>query len=250
MEKPILITAAMEGAELEILKKELNNLKRVEEKIATFYEGEILNYPVVLCHIKVGTINASASVTEAILKYSPIAIIVQGIAGGHAKNIHTGDLVVSTEVFPIHSIKTPKKDENQGSNPFEWEILNFKEGDDSSEDIEILANTKLLEESRIVKEKFPDKNIFFGRIGSGDVWNSEVDRINYFAEKYQTLCEEMEGIAIFQIADYLKIPVINIRAISNHEVFKEPYQKSAGDFAQEFTIELTKRHILNIKGSV
>ena len=84
---------------------------------------------------------------------------------------------------------------------------------------------------------------FFGRIGSGDVWNKEIDRILMFNEKYQTLCEEMEGYAIAKVANTYEIPMINIRAISNNEVLGESYIREVGRYSQEFTIELIKHLI-------
>ena len=61
-----------------------------------------------------------------------------------------------------------------------------------------------------------------------------------FNEKYETLCEEMEGYAIAKVANLYNIPMIIIRAISNNEILNERYQRKVGKYAQEFTLEFLK----------
>ena len=59
-------------------------------------------------------------------------------------------------------------------------------------------------------------------------------------EKYGILCEEMEGIAIYTVANQYKIPVIDIRVISDNEILKEEYDRHVSIRAQEFTMNLLK----------
>ena len=65
---PILIQVAMEVECQELLKK-IDNLKEVTIKSHKFYEGEINNYKVVISLSKVGLIQASSSITIAILGF-------------------------------------------------------------------------------------------------------------------------------------------------------------------------------------
>ena len=59
-------------------------------------------------------------------------------------------------------------------------------------------------------------------------------------EKYGILCEEMEGIAIYTVANQYGIPVIDIRVISDNEILKEEYDRKVSIRAQEFTMNLLK----------
>ena len=59
-------------------------------------------------------------------------------------------------------------------------------------------------------------------------------------EKYGILCEEMEGIAIYTVANQYGIPVIDIRVISDNEILKEEYDRNVSIRAQEFTMNLLK----------
>lgn len=45
-----------------------------------------------------------------------------------------------------------------------------------------------------------------GTIGSADVWNNELDRIQFFHERYGTSVEEMEAASVAQIASQLNVP--------------------------------------------
>ena len=77
------------------------------------------------------------------------------------------------------------------------------------------------------------------------MWNNEADRIMHLNKKYNTLCEEMEGIAIYQIANQYNIPVIGIRVISNNEVLEEKYDVSTGEKVQYFVQKLVEKYVEN-----
>jgi len=238
MEKPIMIMGAMEDVKLDILKGKMENIQIEKEKTCTFYKGTLLDKSVVLCSTSIGSINASMATLLGILKYNPKMIIVQGIAGGHGTYIHAKDIVVATEIININTLETEKKLKGEGSNSLEWKLNNFI--DDTGNEIIIEKSNELLIDTA-KKVEYEHGNVLFGRIGSGDVWNKEADRILMFNEKYQTLCEEMEGYAIAKVANTYAIPMINIRAISNNEVLGEAYIREVGKYSQEFTIEMLKK---------
>ena len=82
--------------------------------------------------------------------------------------------------------------------------------------------------------------IHYGIIGSGDIWNSECDWLIKLNEKYGILCEEMEGIAVYTIANQYKIPAIDIRVISDNELLKEEYDRNISLKGQEFIMNLLR----------
>lgn len=237
MENPIMIMGAMEDVELDLLKENLVDIEIEKEKICTFYKGNLFGKSIILCSTNIGSINATMATQLGILKYSPSIIIGQGIAGGHGNKVHVKDIVVGAEIININSFETVKKEKNEGSNSLEWILNSFGNDTDTNLIIE-KASTNLLEVAKTVKYDYG--NVLFGRIGSGDVWNKETDRILMFSEKFETLCEEMEGYAISRVANIYGIPVITLRAISNNEVLKEEYVRDVGRYSQEFTLELLK----------
>lgn len=233
----IMIMGAMEDVELNLLKDKLSNSEEIQNQICTFYEGKLYGYPVVLCKVGVGSINASASTVLGIEKYKPELIIMNGVAGAHGKEVHKGDLVISTKIINIASVKTNLRKEGESSNPFEWEAKAW-----GATDIDMNADEKLINLAKSIEKDYTKGNVFYGVIGSGDIWNREADRILDLKEKYATLCEEMEGAAVFQIAKKYNIPVIDIRVISNNEITEEEYERTLGYYSQEFVMKLVEKY--------
>ena len=82
------------------------------------------------------------------------------------------------------------------------------------------------------------ENFIFGRIASGDIWNKNKYRIKYINQKYGAICEDMECVAIYTVANIYKIPVISIKAISNNEILDEKYDMHVGKKIQEITEDI------------
>ncbi len=244
--QPIMIMAAMEDAELDTLKKEVNLLKEVDEKVCKFYEAELNGYQIILCCSKIGCIQAAAATMLGIMKYHPIAIINEGLAGAMGRNIHKNDLVVGTEIINIHSVKTPNRKENEGVDANSWDLVTFIRGEEDKLKVE-KADKVLVECTKNIEKEYTKGHVFYGRIGSGDIWNNEIDRILHLNETYKTLCEEMEGIAICQIANQFHVPVLDIRVISDNAILEEEYDTSVGKELQYFVIKLIKEYIANKK---
>lgn len=67
------------------------------------------------------------------------------------------------------------------------------------------------------------KSYFTGTIGSGDIWNKNKKKIEFINKKYDVICEDMECVSIYTVANLYEIPVISIKGISNNEVLDESY---------------------------
>lgn len=241
---PIVIMAAME-IEADFLLKNLDSKKEVNIGKYTYYEGTINEYPIVVCRCHVMTNNAAIATYIAIERYNPIAIISQGTAGAHSKNLHTGDIIIGEKCINIVSTKTPYKNEGEGSNSLEWKLRSFFSQEDERREIQT-GNDSLL---KIAKQIYNEHGkVHFGILGSGDVWNCEKDKIIYLNSKYDTLCEDMESIAIYTVANDFNIPVLGIRVISNNELLGESYDRKVSLYAQQFVynliIKVTEEKIL------
>lgn len=240
MEKrPIVIMAAMES-EANFLLEKLKNVNWETINQYKFYEGTINSYPVVVCRCNVMSINASIASCIAIQKYHPITIISQGTAGGHGKDIHSGDIIIGQKCVNIMSSKTPAKKDGEGSNSLDWELINFISGEEDRL-IYQLSNEHLVELCKTIT--YTEGIVHFGILGSGDVWNKETDRILHLNQKYGTLCEDMESIAIYTVANNFNIPVIGIRIISNNESLGEPFDSNTALECQKFVYEFVLKLI-------
>lgn len=238
--RPILISVAMESEFSNLLNK-LD--KKIEKKILDYriFEGEISSYPVVIVETKVGLVNTAIILTKVIDIYKPSLIINQGTSGGHEYTVHKFDLVIGKEVVAINSIKTNVMQLGRGLNPLDWNI-----GEYNLEKIEVIPYTATEEMIDLVKDienKYSYGKVHYGRIGSGDVWNREIDRIKWFNKKFKTICEEMEALSVYKIANMNNIPVIAIKVISNNEILQEKYDILTANACQEFVYDFIKEYI-------
>ena len=209
----IMIMGAMKDVELNLILDNLKNTNVYEEISCTFYEGQLFDKNVVVCHTNIGSINAAVATFAGIKKYNPTAIIGIGVAGAHREDIHREDLVVATEVLNLNSIN------------FETKVY-----ETSKELLEMIRN--YADDSMF--------NVHYGIVGSGDVWTKESEKIKELNSKYSTLCEEMESAAVCNVAEKYSIPVVNIRVISNNEITDEEYVRETGAVAQKFLLEILK----------
>lgn len=232
----LLVVVAME-VEAKVLLEKMENLEIKSKMGFTFYEGNINDKKIVIMLSGVGVINVSSGLMVAMMEYNISFIVNYGIAGAMSKDIHTKDIIIGTNVCNINSYRTLELKEGEGTNPNTWELLTFLSGQPDRY-IEYNSDSKLLE---LVEDiKYDNGNIIYGKIGSGDVWNREVDRILYLNNKYDIIVEDMESIGIYNIACKYNIPVIAIKIISDNSLIKEEYNRDVGIYLQDFIFEYLK----------
>lgn len=241
--KPILIQGA-ENSEINYLLEILQNKKETEIGSFKFWTGEIENYPIVVSRTKVGEINSAIATTIGIMNFEPKYIINQGTAGSHSKDIHRGDVVVGKEYFGLTNIRTELREEGEGVDVKSWLLKPFQSDDD--EVVSRKANSELLEFVKTIKNEYATGKVHFGVFGSGDIWNREIDRINFLNKEHGTLCEEMETAGVYNTANSFGVPAIGIRIISNNEILKEEYKPEMATECQVFVEKVIKRLIKNI----
>lgn len=242
---PILLQGAME-LEIEYFKEIVSNLEEIEVQGYKFYKGTYQDYPIVISKTNIGILESGIATYIGITKFNPKFIINQGTAGGYSRKNLQYDIVIGEHCININSYRTKIRKENQGSNPFEWELLSFREGEEK-EQIELKANTTLLDIAFKCANKYKKGKILRGTIGSGDVWNEETDRIKWFYEMYGIQCEEMETYSVYSVCNKLHIPVIGIRVISNNEVLQQTFDKKTALELQKYVIEIVKE-LIKMKG--
>lgn len=231
MEKPVLVVSAMEDVETDYLKTILKDLRKIEYKSFIFYEGTIDQKDVVLCVSNIGLINASVATTIAIEKYNPRFIINQGVAGAYPENIRTGDIVIGTGAINITSMEYKGNDNNINS----YEITTFLHNEENRVIIKE-ADKEIIEKIK----KNIDEKVSYGIIASGDIWNKNEERIRFINKKYNAICEDMESVAIYSVANLYEIPCVAIKVMSNNEVLKEKYNASVSLKSQKFVEKIIK----------
>lgn len=251
--RPILIQGPM-PIEAEKFAARLEKVKVEKSGTFVFYKGKLNNYPVIVAKTGKGMENTAAATAIAIEKYNPIAIINQGTSGGHDPNLNVFDIVLGKRTTNIGSLKTGHLEENHGIEPTTWIPMDLmaSEGsageDPNAEKIRYYEGDKdLLAAANAVKDKYTKGKVVEGTIGSADVWNNEVDRINWFHTKYGTSVEEMEGAAAAQIAKAYDVPFLGIRVLSNNKTNGGQYNPETAAANQEYVYEVVKQYIATME---
>lgn len=197
-----------------------------------FWAGRIGELELAVSQTGIGTVCAACATTLGIEKFRPQVVINQGLAGAHREDLHVGDIIVGRSCVHIHDLKTPARGRGEGSDPFSWAFHHHQDGEKVSVWESDPQWADLFERAAYSGgEKVP------GRLGSGDIYNREADRILWLREQGGQLCEDMESVAAYQVCRRLSVPCVGLRIISNNELTGEPYQRTVGEILQRFVLE-------------
>ncbi len=227
---PMLIQGAME-VETDWLLSQLKHRQEKEVGGFSFWRGHCGKLELVVSRTGIGTIRCAAATALGLAAFQPCVVVNQGIAGAHREDLHVGDLVIGRSCIHIHDLKTPVRGVGEGSDPFAWEFHLHEEDQRAfpvyDADPDWAARF----------ERAPYEGVkLSGRLGSGDVFNRETDRILWLRQRAGHLCEDMESAAAYEICDRFATPCVGLRIISNNELTGEPYQRTVGQRLQRFVL--------------
>lgn len=196
--KTIGIIFAMQEELIELKKYlHINNEKKIYDLI--FYEATLNNQNIILTESGIGKTNAARTTQILIDYYKPEAIFNIGVAGGIAKNLKVGDIIISTSLvqhdFDITAFNHPK-----------GYIPNI--GNTIPIDNNLLNTTKNILDTNNISYKE-------GVIASGDIFCTKESMATKINTQFNALCVEMEGASIAQTAHLSKTPCLVIRSISD-----------------------------------
>lgn len=245
MNKPIIVQGAMK-IELEYIKNVLSDIEEVKIDGYNFIKGKLNGYSIILSETQIGSINSTISTLIGIKEFNPLCIINQGVAGGQTKEIRKNDLVIGNGCININSYETISRKIGEGTNPFEWKIINFTSDDSEQNENQILkSDINLFEMAKTLSEKYNYGKVHIGLLGSGDSWDKEADRIIWLNNETGAISADMESIGTYTVANKYKIPVIGIRTISDNAILNEDYERTVAHGAQEFVLKLIEKIIKN-----
>lgn len=251
--RPVVVQGAMD-VEIRKLAAALDNRK--EERIRDFlyWVGTIDGYPVVVSKTLKGMGNAAAATALAAERYQPAAIINQGTSGGHQPDLQVFDIVLGAEAVNIGSFKTGFRREGDGSVVTEWVPLDLLRSEGSAGQDpnartmrRFRGDARLLEAARRVGGRYQKGKVVEGVIGSSEIWNSELDRVRFFHERFGTTVEEMETVSAAQIAAMFEIPFLGVRILSNNITNAGNYDPQTGEACQDFVADVVKSYIAVVR---
>jgi adenosylhomocysteine nucleosidase len=247
--RPVVVQGAMD-VEVQQLAGHLDGVS--VEKVGgwTFWRGTVDGYPVVVSKTMKGVSNAAAATTIAAERYRPTAIINQGTAGGHEPQLHLYDIVLGTYAVNIGAFKTADRAHGQGSNFLEWTPMDLMASDGSAAADprahtmrRFQASPRLLAAAVSVKSLYRRGQVVQGVIGSSEMWNSEVDRVEWLHREYGTSVEEMETASAAQIAASFNIPFLGIRVVSDNITNGGAYDRNTGEACQGYVYDVVKAYV-------
>jgi adenosylhomocysteine nucleosidase len=245
----VVVQGAMD-VEIRALAAALENA--AEEKVRgwIFWRGTVAGYPVVVSKTLKGMSNAAAATVLAAERYNPLAIINQGTAGGHEPGLHVFDVVLGDDAVNLGSFKTGFRARGGGSRFEEWMPLDLLRSEGSAgNDPNARAmrhfhgDDGLLRAARSVRDRYRRGRVVDGVIGSSEVWNSEIDRVQQFHDRFGTTAEEMETAAAAQIAREFEIPFLGIRVVSNNITNGGSYDATTGAACQAYVLDVVKAYV-------
>lgn len=246
---PVVVQGAMD-VEIRKLAGTIANPR--EERVGgwTFWIGDVDGYPVVVSKTLKGMENAAAATAIAAEHYHPAAIINQGTAGGHQADLHVGDIVLGAESLNLGSFKTGFRERGRGSEFAEWQPLDLLRSDGSAgqdPNARVMrrfrGDAALLAAAHGVSPPGAGARVVDGVIGSSEIWNSELDRIQRLHDQFGTTAEEMETASAAQIAGQFQVPFLGIRIISNNITNGGGYEARTGEACQDFVYQVVKRYV-------
>ena len=213
----------------------------------TCWRGAIDGYPVVVLKTGKGAANTAAATAIAVERYHPLAIVNEGTAGGHDPELHVYDIVVGKESVNLGAFKTGHRELGRGSNSLEWAPMDLEASEGSAgQDANALkmrrfaGDASLLAAARGAAQLYTRGRVVEGVIGSSEVWNSEIDRINFFHQQYGTSVEEMETASAALIAARMNTPFLGTRVVSNNVTNGGAYDGNTAEACQDFVYQLVK----------
>jgi futalosine hydrolase len=188
--------------------KELRREMRpaITEELKIISEGELHGKSIVFTHCGVGKVNAAHSATLMLENYNIDILILFGIAGAYAGKI--GDVVVAeSENYgeegiltkdgwePMEAISPLLKNEKEYFNTFPMDL-------------------KLLQLA-IEASKDPGFNATSGNFITVSQCSGTRESGEILKKRFNGVCENMEGAAVAHICVLYRVPMVEIRGISN-----------------------------------
>lgn len=198
----------------------INKEKKIYDLI--FYEATLNNQNIILTESGIGKTNAARTTQILIDYYKPEAIFNIGVAGGIAKNLKVGDVIISTSLVQ-HDFDITAFDHPKGYIP--------NIGNTIPIDNKLLNTTKTILDTNNISYKE-------GVIASGDIFCTKESMATKINTQFKALCVEMEGASIAQTAYLSKTPCLVIRSISdcpdnnNKVTYEEFLENSSKKVAQ------------------
>ncbi len=186
-----------------------------DEKLKIISEGELHGKPIIFTHCGVGKVNAAHSATLMLENYEVDLMILFGVGGAY-KGARIGDVAVAqSENYAEEGVLTEDG----------WKSMEFI-GFPLLKNEKEYFNTFLMdsERSQLAVKASGDLgfNAAYGNFITVSQCSGTRESGELLKNRFDGICENMEGAAVAHICAMYGIPVVEIRGISNIIENREP----------------------------
>lgn len=186
--------------EIALLLENMTMKKEYTVANCLFVTGKLINKDVVLLKSGIGKVNAAMATTILHERFNPDYVINTGSAGGFAKDLEIGDIVVSSQVVH-HDVDVTAFDYAYGQVPG---MPAMYDADPQLVSLTTKALTSL------------EVNSKEGIIATADTFMADPDHVYRIKEKFPAMiAAEMEAAAVAQVCFQYNKPFVIIRALSD-----------------------------------
>jgi adenosylhomocysteine nucleosidase len=236
----IVVQGAVD-TELQPLLQALEGKEPIQIAAWTFWRGRIGGKTVVVSRTEVGSVNAVAATTLAIVNFRPRLIINQGTAGAAVPDLKLFDIVVGESTVDYGAFRSAHADAGAGVDLSRWTPMPHRLRLDGGERI---AFDRFPGDAAAVDAALrianPRGRVVKGVIGTAFEFNREVDRLVWMNRIYGVVSEDMESAYAAGTAAGFKTPFVAIRIISDSDFLGTEFQPIAGEYCAAFVLEFIR----------
>lgn len=190
--------------EIERYLEQMEHVKEKQRAGLTYYLGNFLDQPVVVCKSGVGKVNASVCTQIMIDDYHVSSVIVTGVAGGVDPELEIGDIVISTDCVQ-HDVDASA-----------LETLGVQRGEIPFTDTSVfIADETLIALAQKSGQRLSGVKVKTGRVLSGDQFIADREQVDALYHMFGGACVEMEGAAVGHVCHLNAVPFVIIRSLSD-----------------------------------
>ena len=196
----IAVIGAMEQ-EIELLKSRLQNCQEHSFGAFRVYEGSLHGKRVVLSLSGIGKVNAAVATTWVIQQFQADCVINTGSAGGLAKGLRVGDVVIGVQTAH-HDVDAT--------------AFGYALGQVPQLPLWFTADARLVATAQQAAQAFTHATVHQGVIVSGDQFIHSSEKVAAIRAAFAGVqAVEMEAAAIAQVCHQFALPFVVVRAISD-----------------------------------
>ena len=236
----LMVQGALDS-ELRPLLAALEGKHEVQLDAWTFWTGRIGGRRVVISRTEVGPLNAAAATAVGIRYFHPRAVINQGTAGGHNRELQLWDIVVGERTTDFSGLEQKHGDADTGVRLERWGPLHNRLRLDGRERVEFASfpgDAALVRTA--LRVPYARGRVVAGNVGSALRFTRELDLIDWVRRTYGTDSEDMESAYAGGVATAMHVPFVAVRIISNTEWAHPTYERVAGEYGAEFVLALVR----------